>query len=255
MVCSIEPDGMTNACTRKVLSTRAITSATTTSSGTSVASDLRRLRLTLRASLRRSIRVLLTTGVGRRRPRTARPPAVTHAGRPRARARRRRRPGCRSRVQWPGGQAIQSARPITSSTGTVPPPGSPRWSRESAESSRWSPMTHSLPSGTTMSNGTREGASPGCRYALVQRMAVDRHPALLVAAGDAVAADADDALDVVGPAARPRRSPCRRTRSRLPAGVYRRSGTPACRPVPGRRSAACSPWSRWAPGRAPPRSG
>ncbi len=57
MVCSIEPDGMTKACSRNVLSTRAISSATTSSSGTSRAADRRRLRLTLRASLRRSARV------------------------------------------------------------------------------------------------------------------------------------------------------------------------------------------------------
>lgn len=62
MVCSIEPDGMTNAWSRKVLSTSAISRATMTSSGTSRASERRRLRLTLRASLRRSIRLLPVSG-------------------------------------------------------------------------------------------------------------------------------------------------------------------------------------------------
>lgn len=57
MVCSIDPEGMTNAWSRKVLSTSAITRATSTSSGTSLASERRRLRCTLRASLRRSTRL------------------------------------------------------------------------------------------------------------------------------------------------------------------------------------------------------
>jgi hypothetical protein len=56
MVCSIEPDGMTKACSRKVLSTSAISSATTMSTGTSFAADRRFLRLTVLASLRRSAR-------------------------------------------------------------------------------------------------------------------------------------------------------------------------------------------------------
>lgn len=62
MVCSIDPDGMTNAWSRNVLSTSAISRATMTSSGTSLTSERRRLRLTLRASLRRSIRVLPPPG-------------------------------------------------------------------------------------------------------------------------------------------------------------------------------------------------
>lgn len=57
IVSSIEPEGITKACTRKVLSTRAISSATTISSGTSFTADLRRRRLTRRASFRRSARV------------------------------------------------------------------------------------------------------------------------------------------------------------------------------------------------------
>ena len=32
-----------------------------------------------------------------------------------------------------GGQMMTKARPITALSGTVPPPGSPMWSRESAE--------------------------------------------------------------------------------------------------------------------------
>jgi hypothetical protein len=58
MVCSIDPEGMTNAWSRKVLSTSAMTRATRTSSGTSLASERRRLRRTLRASLRRSTRLV-----------------------------------------------------------------------------------------------------------------------------------------------------------------------------------------------------
>lgn len=54
MVCSIDPDGITKACTRKVLSTSAISSATMIRSGISRTAELRRRRLTLRASLRRS---------------------------------------------------------------------------------------------------------------------------------------------------------------------------------------------------------
>ena len=53
------------------------------------------------------------------------------------------------------------ARPITWSSGTVPPPGSPRWARESAEALRWSPMTQSRPSGRRCRTVRREGTSPG----------------------------------------------------------------------------------------------
>jgi hypothetical protein len=56
MVCSMEPDGMTNACNRNVLSTSAISSATTIRMGTSLATDRCRLRLILRWSFRRSAR-------------------------------------------------------------------------------------------------------------------------------------------------------------------------------------------------------
>ena len=60
-----------------------------------------------------------------------------------------------------GGQMMTKARPITAFSGTVPPPGSPRWSLESSEMSRWSPMTHSRPGWTMMLNLAWEGASPG----------------------------------------------------------------------------------------------
>ncbi len=54
------------------------------------------------------------------------------------------------------------ARPTTSSSDTVPK--SVSWcARESAELDRWSPITHSRPSGTVTSKGVLEGASPGYR--------------------------------------------------------------------------------------------
>lgn len=56
IVCSIEPDGITNAWTRKVLSTRAITSATPIRIGISFMAERRRLRLIRRWTLRRSAR-------------------------------------------------------------------------------------------------------------------------------------------------------------------------------------------------------
>jgi hypothetical protein len=54
------------------------------------------------------------------------------------------------------------ARPTTSSSETVPWSVS-WWTRESAELDRWSPITHSRPSGTVTSNGVVEGTSPGYR--------------------------------------------------------------------------------------------
>jgi hypothetical protein len=70
--------------------------------------------------------------------------------------------GSSSVVQWPNGQAITMARPTTSSSETVPK--SVRWcARESAEFDRWSPITHSRPSGTVTSNGVVDGLSPGYR--------------------------------------------------------------------------------------------
>ena len=80
----------------------------------------------------------------------------------------------------------------------VPPPGSPRCARESDDIARWSPMTHSRPGrdrdverllGRLVARVQVVG--------LVERDAVDRDPALGVAAGDVVAGDADDALDEV----------------------------------------------------------
>src|ERR1700761_3560124 len=62
------------------------------------------------------------------------------------------------------GQMMTKARPTTALSGTVPPPGSPRWSRESSEMRRWSPITHSRPGGTVMLNRTSDGALPGYRY-------------------------------------------------------------------------------------------
>ncbi len=52
------------------------------------------------------------------------------------------------------------ARPTTSSSETVPKSVS-WWARESAELDRWSPITHSRPSGTVTSNGALDGESPG----------------------------------------------------------------------------------------------
>ena len=55
------------------------------------------------------------------------------------------------------------ARPTTESRDTVAP-GSVSWcERESAELARWSPITHSRPWGTVMSNCWVDGAFPGYR--------------------------------------------------------------------------------------------
>ena len=98
--------------------------------------------------------------------------------------------------QWLGGQMMMKARPITALSGTVPPPGSPMWSRESAESSRLSPMTHSRPCGTTMLNRTCDGAEPGYRYdCSVSGTPLTVSPALRVAARHPVAGNPDDPLD------------------------------------------------------------
>lgn len=61
------------------------------------------------------------------------------------------------------GQPITMARPTTESSETVPPYGVFWWARESAELSRWSPITHSRPCGTVMSKGVTDGALPGFR--------------------------------------------------------------------------------------------
>src|SRR5690606_2511938 len=61
------------------------------------------------------------------------------------------------------GQTITKARPTTLSAGMVPPPGSWVWDRESSETERWSPITHSRPSGTSASKNFCDGTSPGYR--------------------------------------------------------------------------------------------
>src|SRR6185437_13557841 len=65
IVFSMEPDGITKAWTRKVLRTRAMSTATPTRRGISLIAERRRRRLILRWSLRRSAR-----------PRMAAPPAA-----------------------------------------------------------------------------------------------------------------------------------------------------------------------------------
>lgn len=55
------------------------------------------------------------------------------------------------------------ARPTTERSETVPPYGVFWWARESAESSRWSPITHRRPLGTVMSKGVEDGEFPGYR--------------------------------------------------------------------------------------------
>jgi hypothetical protein len=59
------------------------------------------------------------------------------------------------------GQTTTIARPMTFFSGIVPPPGAPRCTRESADSARLSPITHSLPSGTRTSNRRSDGGLPG----------------------------------------------------------------------------------------------
>jgi len=68
--------------------------------------------------------------------------------------------------QWPTGQAMTTALPTTESMGTVPLnwavfESSAWWARESAEFSRWSPMTQSRPWGTVTWNSWVEGLLPG----------------------------------------------------------------------------------------------
>ncbi len=55
------------------------------------------------------------------------------------------------------------ARPTTEFSETVPPYGVFWWARESAELSRWSPITHRRPLGTVMSKGVADGELPGYR--------------------------------------------------------------------------------------------
>jgi hypothetical protein len=65
------------------------------------------------------------------------------------------------RCQCPTGQAMTKARPTTRLSGIVPPPGWSVWYRESAESERWSPITHSRPLGTWTVNFIMDGGLPG----------------------------------------------------------------------------------------------
>ena len=53
------------------------------------------------------------------------------------------------------GQTITAALPMTSSTATVPEFSSPMCALESADADRWSPMTHSRPSGTVTGPNAR----------------------------------------------------------------------------------------------------
>src|SRR5581483_8081996 len=62
------------------------------------------------------------------------------------------------------GQTMASARPTTADSGTKPRVASFMWYRESAEISRWSPITHSFPAGTVTRKVMAEGAFPGKRY-------------------------------------------------------------------------------------------
>jgi hypothetical protein len=61
------------------------------------------------------------------------------------------------------GQPIHLARPTTEAAEMVPLYRLSWWYRESAELPRWSPITHSRPSGTVMSNVCVEGVFPGYR--------------------------------------------------------------------------------------------
>src|SRR5699024_2240338 len=61
--------------------------------------------------------------------------------------------------QRSSGQYRQDTWPVTVSTGTIPPPGSPRWERESADSDRLSPRTKRWSGGTSTSRGVGQGAS------------------------------------------------------------------------------------------------
>ena len=71
------------------------------------------------------------------------------------------------------------------------------WARESAEWFRLSPMTQTLPSGTTTSKLRISGYLCRVDVRLVQRGPVDREPAVGVAADDVVPGQPDDALDEV----------------------------------------------------------
>src|SRR6202035_4049025 len=104
--------------------------------------------------------------VRRAAPATAEPPAAVTGGAV-ATAAAALRPACsnvfgigRSEMRE-SGQMIRNGRPTTALSGTVPRPGAVVRKRESSESPRLSPITHSLPGGTVMLNRSAEGASPG----------------------------------------------------------------------------------------------
>jgi len=71
--------------------------------------------------------------------------------------------------QREGGHTITNARPITSFSGMVPRPGSPWRNRESSDTGRLSPITHSRPGGTVRlkrpeyPSGASLGLAPGIR--------------------------------------------------------------------------------------------
>ena len=91
---------------------------------------------------------------------------------------------------------MTAALPSISDSLTKPPLVS-MWARESAEWLRLSPMTQTLPAGTTTSKSRDLGNLGGVDVLLVQRRAVDGELAAGVAADDVVAGEPDDALDQV----------------------------------------------------------
>ena len=112
------------------------------------------------------------------------------------------------------------------------------WKRESSESERWSPMTHTCPSGTVTSKVSELGTSPGLRYGSLIDTPLTGEPALLVAAHDVVARQADDPLDEVvlglGGEQADEDEPVVQG-PRHPAALDRGNGRRASRPGPGRR--------------------
>ncbi len=271
IVCSIEPDGMTNAWRRKVFSTQGDQQRHPDQDRHLPYRRPAAAPLDPAGCLRRSARprgapplaaavpgcppgppcpeprpgsepppcpwVAAVPGVRRRAPGSravsARPAARLPTGPARERARAAKPAGrCSARIR-PSGQPIQSARPITLSTGTVPPPGSPRWSRESLESPRWSPITHSCAGRDDDVERDLGRGVPGVEVVGSSTGSpVHRDPAPLVAADDVVPADTHHPLDVVrlvrlgqphqaaglraagGPPDSPRAAPGRRSRCR-----------------------------------------
>ena len=109
------------------------------------------------------------------------------------------RTGSPSQLQSDSGQTTVTARPTMSRSGTEPwLPSPPRgWNRESEESDRWSPMTHTRPAGTVMSKACRLGESPGLRYGSLTATPLTLSGPPWPSIGDVVAGQADDALDQV----------------------------------------------------------